>query len=168
MKTSMAILVCSLVGITPAPVMGTPIAKWTFENTPVPAGAGPYSPEAGSGSASGFHAGSAVYSSPAGNGSTHSFSSTVWAVGDYWQFSVSTLGFQNIALSWDQTSSSTGPRDFDLKYSIDGARFMLFASYTVRNNASPSWSSTSSSSLFSVNDDLSSIAALDDAPMVYF
>src|SRR6266446_9928561 len=84
------------------------IAQWTFE-TSIPATAGPFAPEVGSGSASGLHAGAAVYSSPAGNGSAHSYSANTWAVGDYWQFQTSTLGFSGIALSWDQASSSTGP-----------------------------------------------------------
>ena len=52
MKTSVAVLVVSLIGITPALVMGTPttIAQWTFENS-VPTASGPYSPELGSGTA---------------------------------------------------------------------------------------------------------------------
>src|SRR5262249_6268835 len=69
----------------------TVIADWTFE-TSQPTTAGPFNAEIGSGQATGHHAGAAVYSTPVGNGSAHSFSSTVWAVGDYYQFEVSTLG----------------------------------------------------------------------------
>ena len=68
-----------------------PIATWTFE-TSIPATAGPFSPEVGNGSALGVHAGATVYSSPAGNSSARSFSSTLWAVGDYYQFQVNTTG----------------------------------------------------------------------------
>src|SRR5271165_4431061 len=85
------------------------IADWTFE-TSQPATAGPFNPEVGAGSATGSHAGAAVYSTPAGNGSSHSFSANTWAVGDYYQYQVSTVGDSGtIYLSFDQTSSSTGP-----------------------------------------------------------
>jgi hypothetical protein len=141
------------------------IADWTFE-TSVPTNAGPFSPEIGSGSASGSHAGAAVYSSPSGDGSTHSFSSTLWAVGDYYQFQVSTLNFTNVMLSFEEVSSGTGPSSFNLEYSLTGSSFTTFTSYTVTN--SPSWSPTTgpfSDSSFSF--DLSSITALANASTVY-
>ena len=76
----------------------TVVADWTFE-TSMPATAGPFTAEIGAGSALGFHAGTTVYSTPAGNGSAHSFSSTAWSVGDYYQFQVSTVGNPNVALN---------------------------------------------------------------------
>ena len=122
-----------------APAHAVTIASWTFETTS-PASAGPFAAEAGSGSASGFHAGAATFSSPAGNGSARSFSANTWAVGDYFQFSVSTLGLTGITIAWDQTGSNTGPRDFQLAYSIDnGSSFTNVASYSVIN---ATWSST--------------------------
>src|SRR5690242_3123267 len=78
-------------------VRAATIATWTFETT-APATAGPFAPEVGAGAATGFHAGATTYSSPAGNGSAKSFSSNTWAVGDYYQFQVSTLGQQDIAV----------------------------------------------------------------------
>jgi hypothetical protein len=141
-------------------VLGTPttIAQWTFE-TSQPATAGPFAPEVGSGNASGSHAGAAVYSSPTGNGSTHSYSSTVWNVNDYWQFSTSTLGYQNITLSWDQTSSNTGPGVFGLFWSTDGSTFAQFGlNYNVPAPTT-TWGSYSY--------DLSSIASLNNASTVY-
>jgi len=147
------------------------IADWTFE-TSAPTTAGPFSPEIGSGSASGSHAGTTTYSSPAGNGSAHSFSSTAWAVGDYYQFQVSTHGNSGIALSWDQTSSNTGPRDYLLKYSTDGVNFTAFGSgYSVLANASPNtpWSSSGMpNTAYSFSQDLSSITALNNQDTVYF
>ncbi|MBK9099321.1 MAG: hypothetical protein IPM14_14640 [bacterium] len=56
-----------------------------------------------------------VWSNPAGNGSVKSVSSNYWTVGDYYQFSFSTTGYSNIAITWDQMGSSTGPRDFKVK-----------------------------------------------------
>jgi hypothetical protein len=145
------------------------IADWTFEVSQ-PANAGSYLPEVGSGYAGGFHAGAAVYSSPNGNGSSHSFSSNAWAVGDHYQFLVSTVGYENIHVSFDQTSSNTGPRDFRLAYSTDGSAFTDRATYSVLANGSPyaSWSSITPHSEYSFSFDLSSITALDVAPYVYF
>ena len=150
------------------------ITKWTFE-TSQPAGTAATlsaSPEIGTGTGSGVHASSAtVYSSPAGNGSTHSFSANTWAVGDYWQFQSSTLGFEHISVSYDQVSSATGPGLFDFSYSIDGTSFTTLSSgYTVLANATPNpvWNTTTASSIYTFTYDLSSIAALDNANTVYF
>ena len=147
------------------------IADWTFE-TSLPATAGPFSPEVGAGSATGFHAGAAVYSTPAGNGSSHSFSSTLWAVGDYYQFQVSTLGLSGVLVSYDQTSSNTGPGKGRLQYSTDGINFTPVgaADYTIVANASPNpaWNATTASSLYSYTYDLSAITALNNASAVYF
>lgn len=149
------------------------LADWTFESS-APAGtpgAGVWftniAAEIGSGTASGLHAGNAAYSTPAGDGSTHAFSSALWAVGDFYQFSVGTLNFNNITLSFEQVSSGTGPASFGLQYSLDGNAFSSFAIYTVTN--SPSWSPTTgpfASSSFSF--DLSSVTALNNDSSVYF
>ncbi len=152
----------------------TIIATWTFE-TSAPAASntttiGPISPEVGSGTATGVHASSLTdWSSPAGNGSAHSWNSTHWAIGDYYQFQVSTLGMQNIMLSWDQTSSSTGPADFTLEYGTGGP-FTNFANYGVQINASPNnpWNMTTSSAIYSFSSDLSSIPGINNAAVVDF
>jgi hypothetical protein len=149
----------------------TTIAQWTFE-TSAPVTAGPVSPEVGSGSALGLHAGAATYSSPAGNGSAKSFSANTWAVGDYWQFQVSTVGFSNIGISYDQVGSGTGPGSFDLTYSTDGVNFSTFvAAYTVLANTSPNaWSATPANHITSTTffDDFSSVLSLNNASTVYF
>jgi len=84
-------------------------------------------------SLSAFHALAATtWSSPAGNGSTYSLSSNNWSVGDYYQISVSTTGFSDISLVWDQTRSSTGPSSFRVDMSTDGTSFStILASYSV-------------------------------------
>ncbi len=85
------------------------IADWTFE-TSLPATAGPFAPEVGAGAASGNHASARpCTAAPSGNGSAHSFSSNNWAVGDYYQFTFNTTGFTGLTLSFDETSSNTGP-----------------------------------------------------------
>jgi hypothetical protein len=149
----------------------TTLAEWTFE-TSVPTTAGPFAPEVGSGSALGYHASDAtVFSNPVGNGSAESFSANTWSVGDYYQFQVNTIGFQDIIVSYDQTSSSTGPGRYNFSYSTDGVNFSIFAGdYTVLANASPNpvWSTSTGSSIYSFTRDLSSITALDNASTVYF
>ncbi len=166
-------LLCSSLGllVTASILHAQTIAQWTFE-TSVPATAGPFAAEVGTGSALGFHTGAAVYSNPVGNGSVESFSSTVWSVGDYWQFQTSTLGFQNIGLSFDQVSSSTGPRDFYLAWSTDGSTFTKFGNdYTVLVNTAPNaWSSNPANHITTTtySFDLSSVTDLNNAPNVYF
>ena len=166
-----AVLVCgSILTLAVAQsIKADAIADWTFESS-IPASAGTFSTEIGSGSALGFHAGAAVYSSPAGNGSSHSFSANTWAVGDYYQFQVSTLGFSGISIAYDQISSSTGPGQFTLQYSTDGSLFSnLGSQYTVLVNSSPNaWSSSTPISASSFSFNLSSITALDNSPTVYF
>jgi hypothetical protein len=146
------------------------IATWTFE-TSIPVTAGPFAPEVGSGSALGFHAGATTYSSPAGNGSAHSFSSTAWAVGDYYQFQVSTVGFQDILVSYDQTSSGTGPGRFDFAYSTNGTTFTTFAANNIiLSNAAPNptWNTTTSSSIYTFSFDLSAVNSIENWSTVYF
>jgi hypothetical protein len=160
---------------------GDSLALWTFETTqPSVTGktAGPYAAESGinasTSDASGSHASSStVYSSPAGNASAHSFSSSNWATNDDYEFSTSTLGYDDIQISWDQTSSNTGPRDFGLYYSTNGTSFTEFGSnYTVLANASPNtaWSSTGTrNSAYTFTIDLSSITGLNNSSTtIYF
>jgi len=89
-------------------------------------------------------------------------------VGDYYEFNTSTTGFVGVSVSWDQASSNTGPRDFKLAYSTDGATFTDFADYSVLANASPNpvWNSTTSSALYSFTQNLPAI--LDDQANVSF
>jgi hypothetical protein len=173
MKIAMKCVVvaaCTLLGLNSTPAFSATGAQWTFE-TSAPITAGPVGAEVGAGSASGLHAGAATYSSPVGNGSLHSFSANTWAVSDYWQFQVSTVGYTGVSLSWDQTASNTGPRDFQLKYSTDGVNFTNFGSvYSVLANAAPNavWNSTTGSAIYNFFYDLSTISALDNQATAYF
>ena len=145
-------------------------ARWTFE-TSVPTTAGPHAPEQGTGSGSGLHAGSTTYSNPVGNGSLESFSSTNWAVGDFYEFQISTEGFEDISISFDQASSNTGPRDFGIFYSTTGIGPFTDTGidYEVLANAAPNptWSSSSPHAEFTFEFDLSDISALDDQPTMF-
>src|SRR5690348_486463 len=150
MKKFLALAV--LIGASTAPAFAGAITEWTFESTSASiAGTSNHidniAADVGTGIASGVHAGAGtVWSSPAGNVSTHSFSSTLWAVGDYYQFQTSTIGFSGIAVVWDQTGSSTGPRDFALSYSLDGSAYTTVSTgYSVLQNGgapNPPWGAT--------------------------
>lgn len=145
-------------------------ARWTFE-TSQPADAGPHTPEQGIGAAQGFHIGPSTYSNPVGNGSNESFSSTNWAIGDYYEFEVSTTGFEDIRVSFDQASSNTGPRDFGIFYatSTSGTFTDTGIAYEVLANASPnpSWNASSPHAEYSYQFDLSDITDLDDQAAIF-
>ena len=152
------------------------IARWTFEagtsgNPPSATGTtiDNVSPASGSGVASGFHASSAtVWDNPAGNGTLESMSSNNWAIGDYYQFRFSTVGMQDVTLSFEQVSSTSGPRDFQLQYSTDGDAFTNFGTpYAVRANTNPAWSTLQSSFQDNFSFNLSSVQALNDQANVY-
>jgi len=117
----------------------------------------------------------ATYTSPAGNGSQYSFSSNNWSTGDYYQATVSTLGFSDIYLTWDQTRSATGPSSFELLMSTDGGtNFSVVnvggaASYTVLQSggggAPATWSTTVYNAIYTNSV---SIAAADNQAQVIF
>lgn len=60
----------------------------------------------------------AAWTTPAGNGSPYALSSDRWSTNDYYAITFSTLGYENITLSWDQTRSSTGPSEFAIELAI--------------------------------------------------
>ncbi|MES2437892.1 MAG: PEP-CTERM sorting domain-containing protein [Verrucomicrobiota bacterium] len=168
MKSNLPLLVTSTFllasGASPAAVL----AAWTFETT-IPATAGPFAPESGSGAATGFHATTSTYSNPAGNGSTESFSSNGWSVGDYYQFETSSTGFSGITITFDQNGSGTGPRDFKLQYSTDGASFTDFGSaYALPAGIMWATGAAATPAVTTFSFDLSSITALDNDSSIFF
>ena len=158
------------------------LALWTFETVPSTLS---YLPgantvttnfyaegglQAGTAAANGFHVASSTYSSPSGNGPLRSLSANSWAVNDYYQFTLNTVGYQDIALSFDQTGSGTGPSTFGLFYSVNGGSYSQFgANYTVLVNAAPNptWGATFSG-LYTTSFNLSSVIALNQAATVAF
>lgn len=161
-------------------VSGATITAWTFETLPPSASvtAGPYAAEVGTGSALGFHSNAAAaYSSPVGNGSTKSFSANNWLVGDYWQFTAPTTGFKDITLTFDETSSSTGPKEFKVQYAVGAGSFIDVPSsianyqYNAQINAAPNtpWSGGGSQNpVYTVSLTLSSLTSLNDQGSVSF
>jgi hypothetical protein len=177
---SMIVLAITMVSFGAVPVRADIIAQWTFENPPTDltdsVSIGGIIADVGTGVASGVHAGAATdWTTPSGNGSANSLSSNTWAVGDFYQFEVNTVNFTGITLSWDQTSSSTGPGVFNLEYRVgnSGAFSNGLNDYVVLPNqvASPglgSWSPTTAIPGYGFNVNLSAIAGLDNQPLVQF
>lgn len=165
-----------LLAATTASVHAVTISQWTFEsgtagNPPSASGTDitAISPVSGTGTASGHHASSATaWSNPVGNGSGESFSANNWTIGDYFQFQVSTLGYQDIVVSWNQTRSSSGPASFDFTYSLNGSTFTV----ALDNYIVPSvpWASgtpdSTGTTSFSVN--LSAVLGLNNISAAYF
>jgi endonuclease G len=169
----------TLIGSVTAPPSGgvqETLALWTFEslsNTVTGSSFGPVSPEQGvqqlSASASSFHAATNTsYSLPAGNGSAKALSASRWATNDYYQFKVDTVGYRNLKVKFDQTSSGTGPALFQISYSTDAASFTVFTNYDVpkTNNTPVTWFSGTSNAASTVTVDLSSISNLDGQTQV--
>ena len=126
-------------------------------------------------SLSGFHALAATtWSTPAGNGSTYSLSSNNWSVGDYYQIAVSTAGFSDISLAWDQTRSSTGPSNFRVDMSTDGTNFStILASYTIiqagaAGSGTLSWSTSAANYQSAFTTSIASIAGADNQGSLFF
>lgn len=152
----------------------TVIADWSFEASQ-PNGSGNTiagiqaedGVNAASSIASGYHQNSSSWSSPSGDGTAHSFCANHSAVNDYFQFETSTIGFRDIEITFEQTSSSTGPSAFKLVYSTDGVKYLDFAGngYTV---GTTSWSSTGPLKATILDFDLSSVAVLNNSVNVFF
>lgn len=143
-------------------LFGATIAQWTFE-TSLPTTAGPLAPEVGAGSATLSTGG--TFSNPAGWATSESWSSTAWDSGDYFQFQVSSTGYADISVSWQQTGSNTGPRDFVLQYSTDGTAFTTFAGYSLTND---SWNASSAPVASVKSFSLSDIILLNGDASIFF
>lgn len=157
-------------------VVRTGIAKWNFEalgtlstsGTVYNGPAATVGVNASGSSMKGNHVASASsWINSGGNGSLTSLSGNNWAIGDYYQFQTSTLGFSAVYVSIDQTGSNTGPRDFQFSYSLDGINFTNFGSVYSLTNAT-AWSSTIYKPEHTRSFDLSSISAVAGQPVVYF
>src|SRR5947207_2710241 len=140
MKKALATL--AILTLATIAVRADTLADWTFEGTINdttatdfaygPADSGVHA----AGSAGGGHhaATNTVWSGITGNGSPQALSANHWAVGDYFQFSLSTIGDNSLTVSFDATGSNTGPRDFILQYSTTGVTFTDFANYSITND----------------------------------
>jgi len=159
------------------------IASWGFEvHVPSPVTGASISglqPDIGSGNGGGFHNTNGTdltsFTVAVGNGSAHSLNADHWTPGDFWQFHVSTVGFQHIQLSFDQAASGTGATNFDLQFSTDGityttvlSHYQVFQNSTGIGGGGGIWNSTNSFPSYTRTVDLSSFTALDNSTDVSF
>jgi hypothetical protein len=154
------------------------VAKWNFETPGTVSGSGTtYNAPAasvglnvsGSSMIGSHNSTSTSWTVPGGNGSLKAVSSNNWAIGDYYQFQTSTLGFSSVYVSLDQIGSNTGPRDFQLSYSIDGINFSPFGSvYSLLSNNPNAWLPSEYKPEHTRSFDLSSVTGIAGQPMVYF
>jgi hypothetical protein len=181
-------IVCAASTLTATSTQAAVLGNWGFEvNTPPdttetftnPALVN-YQPDSGVSPNSSFgaphvvgvHASAAAYTTPAGNGSANSFNSNTWATGDHYLFHLSSTGYQDITVEWDQTRSSTGPNDFKLEYSTDGVNYTQAGANldVLQNGLAPnaSWSSGGGViAAYHFSRDLSSVTALNNATDLY-
>jgi len=119
----------SITMIVASTASGALIAGWTipgdlgatFTGSSYSVGIADMGDQTAGSSLSGTHvSATSAWSSPAGNGSSDSLSSNGWANGDYYQVDVSTSGYTDISIAYDQTRSGTGPALFSLLMSVDG------------------------------------------------
>lgn len=166
MKKMIVALLCAIAVWVPSVAAQTLISQFSFEVITPPdsngQSAGPFNPDFGLGFAGAFHATvGTAYTTPQGNGSANAFSSNNWLSGDYYQFTISTVGFSNLFVTLAMGASGSGPTMFQLQYSADaGAHFSPFGS-AISPSSTTSWTSTYHASFVSTFD-LSGIVALNN------
>jgi hypothetical protein len=176
MKMMGRVLGALCVAALSSPAMAATLAQWDFEASAISASNtatfGPIAASTGSGNASGAHASAGTdWSTVTGAKSVRSFNSNNWAIGDYYQFQTSSTGFQDVQLSFYQTGSDTGPKDFKLQYSTDGSLFNDFGAPYAVSNSGTAWSTSMSQAaadFYKFTFDLSAVAAVENAPAIYF
>lgn len=137
--------ICLSLGLATLAFGQTTLVEWTFENSIPTLGDSAtitgISAETGSGSASGVHASANTdWSNPAGDGTAESFASNNWASGDYFEFSttLNTSLYDSLVISWSQSGSNTGPKDFTFSYDI-GSTGIFIGTETYAVSSSSSW-----------------------------
>ena len=97
--------------------------------------------------------------SAANGGGTYGASANFWTTGDYWQFNTSSTGYNLSTVAFAVNGSNTGPRDFELEYSLtntSNASYTNIAGYNVTLAAQ------------NLSFNVSAITALDNQASVYF
>ena len=179
------------------------LAQFTFGDCTLDGTAGPEqwypnpgisADDNGNGMASAWHKTACTYLDRVGNDTEHSFCSSNWTVGDFWQFECSSKGASGIQLGFDLVGSPTAPKYFQLLCSTDGSTFFnpnqgfhlgrLFNPFHWFHPAEPyrytlltnvnlggrknTWSSVFYHANTHYTADLSSCTALNHAQEIYF
>src|SRR5437868_10322521 len=120
------------------------ISQWNFNSLPADADktSGTTSPSAGSGSALLLNGVTAVFSDGSTNDPAPGTDDSGWSTTHYptqgtsnktagVQFNVSTVGYSNIVIRWDQRTTGSASKYFRLQYSSDGVHYTDYPSPTV-------------------------------------
>lgn len=115
----------------PTSCFGGTITQWTFDNTTLPSvGTGVFTQGAGVTVAASPYISSGMLTPPAFTSSGWPTTATIGAT-DYLEFSISTLGRTGLGLTFYTNRSDSGPKEYQLQYSIDGAPFVVYDTRTV-------------------------------------
>jgi hypothetical protein len=149
-----------------SPTTGTNPATWVRPTV------GPIAADAGVGSLYGIHTVNSNWTTPVGNASPTSYSALGWSVGNsYWEFKLDLTLYEDITMSFDQLSSSTGPRNWSIQYKVgSGGSYTNIADYSLGYNSTGgaiSWSSTIPQPLSNISFNLSSISAIEKTNDVF-
>jgi hypothetical protein len=130
------------------------IAGWTFQNSAfISSTVGSQNftyPQTGTDTAfTGYHADARTkWYNNVGNGSSSAVNSDYWTIGDYYQASLATTGYNDISLKFDMTRSASGPQNFKVDISTNGGTSWstIGTVAVIQNAAAPtgagSWTSS--------------------------
>ncbi len=161
--------ICASTAFLATSASAVTITQWDF-NSVVPDGntsTGSTGPSLGTGSASligGATASFASGNSEGGSSDPNSGDDSAWNLSTWpaqgtgsgtrgARFALSTIGFQNIVVTWDQRNSNTAPNALQLQYTLDGSTFTsagLANSGIVTVNAGTTWFNGQSVDLSSI------------------
>ncbi len=171
----------ALSGFAPKQASAVTLASWSFEGKTLFGGTTLSSANmstgyindggVGAGTLFGIHTiTNSVWSYPTGNGSVASMSATGWSnQTSSWDFQVSTALHNSITVSFDQTSSATGPKNWKLQYKVGAGSFVDVTTFNVLLNSSPNaWASSAAVPASNNTFNLSAITSIDNSPSVTF
>jgi hypothetical protein len=137
------------------------IAGWTFQNSAfISSTVGSQNftyPQTGTDTAfTGYHADARTkWYNNVGNGSSSAVNSDYWTIGDYYQASLATTGYNDISLKFDMTRSASGPQNFKVDISTNGGSSWSTIGTVVvlQNGATPNanWNSTTYQAAYTTN-----------------
>jgi hypothetical protein len=140
------------------------LAQWNFNSDPPDASTstGTNAPSTGPGTASLIGGATATFN-PGSTADAASTDNTGWTTSDYpgqgstnkargVQFSVSTLGFESIVITWEQRNTATSSKYTRVQYSIDGATFIDGPVITAFNDTQFHAQTASLATIAGVND----------------
>jgi PEP-CTERM motif len=141
-KSPAALAAYAVLALVAAPAHAVVVTQWNFNSVPPDASTstGSTAPSIGSGTAALVGGTTATFASGVGSTDLAAADNTGWNTTAYpasgadktagAKFSVSTVGFNNVVVSWDQRHSNTSSKYVAFQYTIDGTTFLDVAGAT--------------------------------------